>query len=409
MRNLAPRTITNATMKFFSFLILVYLARTLGPTQVGYFSVVFSVAGVAGVFIGLGIPYYMQKAIPSALAKGDHYSARSVFYSALRVGLIIFSLAVLGSLILHFLDPSFFGRAGAWNILVLALPFAVIAYYSSVGEGVFIASESLHRILHVEILREILRFLFVVVLVSVFRNYIAAVSGYILAYFFFDLTVLHLAPRLLPWLRGDYSVKIFSVVRSALPYLFFSIATMFLVYTDTIMLAYLRPMSDVGIYRVAMSAISATLALLPFTVVSMPTLSRHASQGTLRSAYRRILRGALSISLAAIPFLYLFAPYIIPFVFGSQFSPSVGVFYVLLWLLPLKIVYNLNIQSIVALGRDKEQIVYPLLAGALNVVLNYFFILRWGIYGAAAATVLSLLFATVLSGVRLISLFRKPI
>ena len=238
--------------------------------------------------------------------------------------------------------------------------------------------------------RDFFRVLLVLSLVYLFRSFVPAVLSYILvfgAYAYFLLRILR--RYLIP--SSDLSI-----LRGALPYLFFGLASMLLAYTDVLMLSYFRPMSDVGYYKIAQLVITSTIAVLSVVSVSLPTLSRAATFGQLRRKFLQLVLFAISLATLADILLYFFGPQLIVFFVGSQYLASAPILYALLPLIPFYFIYALGVQAIIAIGREKEQVIYPLLAGSFNVVLNYFLIQEYGTVGAALATSASMGIAALL-------------
>lgn len=380
----------NVVSKLAGLIITLYLARFLGPTQLGYFSFVAAAASTLAMIFSFGIPGYVQNHVPALLARGREREAKELLGAALHVITITSILAFLVAILLGILAQNFFRRSAGLLLFSLAGAYAIVRIFNGLAESSFVALHKLYLALRAALARDFFRVLLVLSLVYLFRSFVPAVLSYILvfgAYAYFLLRILR--RYLIP--SSDLSI-----LRGALPYLFFGLASMLLAYTDVLMLSYFRPMSDVGYYKIAQLVITSTIAVLSVVSVSLPTLSRAATFGQLRRKFLQLVLFAISLATLADILLYFFGPQLIVFFVGSQYLASAPILYALLPLIPFYFIYALGVQAIIAIGREKEQVIYPLLAGSFNVVLNYFLIQEYGTVGAALATSASMGIAALL-------------
>lgn len=96
--------------------------------------------------------------------------------------------------------------------------------------------------------------------------------------------------------------------------------------------------------------------------------------------------------------LFVFAPIIIALLFGNQYKESVGIFRLLCLNYFIFSSYRKLYGNIIALIKKvKVNFVNTALAGILNIVLNFFFINKYGAMGAAVATICVSIFTTAFS------------
>ena len=388
----------NIFSKIVGLILTVLLARYLGPAQLGYFSFVVSVAGALVMIFGFGIPGYIQRHVASRdEICGD---AGSIVSAAVCLSFRLAFLSFVSAIILGVIAKTFFGRESAILLFSLAGLYSIPMLLGGIFESVLIALHKLHRALTPSVLRDILRLLLVVIAVNVFRNFVSVVLSYALAFTLYSF----LLYRVVREFSSGPPESARNVLAAAVPYLFFGLANMLLSYTDVVMLSALCPISEVGYYRVAQLTVSAILSLLPIAAVSLPTLSRAAVRGELKRKFLMLILLSVLVSALSILLFSAVGPYLILWFFSSQYAPSIPIFRILLFLIPSSFVYSLSIQALVAAGREKEQVVYPLIAGALNIILNYALILRFGVIGAAIATVVSMAVAGFVASARLMFL-----
>lgn len=400
-RNLGPRTIMNVFSKLAAFIITIYLARVLGPAQYGYFSFVIALAGIFSIFAGLGVPGYLQKELP----RSNKARASALFYTSLLIVSLVLLFVELSSILAGNFLVTIFDRPGARILVALAGAYTTALVLMFLLEYTLIALHRLDRALFPAILRDVLRILLVVSLVSVAPTYLSPLTAYFISFILYSAALLTILRHILG--RPSGFVPFHDVIIHSLPFLFFGLASVLLAYTDIVMLSVFRPVSEVGIYRVSVQALTALLAIIPIVHVSLPTLSKSAAEGRLRKTFLRLVFFSLAVSAIIIPVLYVLAPVLIPLFFGDSYTPGIPVFRVFLFFLPAYFIYALGIQVLVSKNRDWEQIIYPLLAGAVNVVLNYLLIQYFGMIGAAIATVASMYIAAALVSLRLLLFARR--
>ncbi len=163
---------------------------------------------------------------------------------------------------------------------------------------------------------------------------------------------------------------------------------------DILMLGWMVPVSQVGIYRVAVQGASlVAFSLLVVNFVIAPEIAKLYVQGAQEKLQKMITWSARMVLAMALPVAVIFWLYgkeIINLVFGSDFSQA--------WT-PLVILSCGQLISAAAgsvgyilnmTGHERDVMVGVTLAAAVNIVLNWFLIPRYQAAGAAWATGVSM-------------------
>ena len=181
------------------------------------------------------------------------------------------------------------------------------------------------------------------------------------------------------------------IFKTAWPFGLLSIMGIIMLNTDIIMLGWLTTPSDVGYYAAAQKLIQLLYVLPTLISISLfPALARILTKSKEQAAI--ILGKALTIIIIlAIPIALLgviFADFIINLVFGSAYLPAVNSFRILM--LSILIVYPSSLlgQAIFAYDRQKAFIGLVVWSALGNVIFNFLLIPKFGIAGAAIATVI---------------------
>ena len=156
---------------------------------------------------------------------------------------------------------------------------------------------------------------------------------------------------------------------------------------DLLVVNHFRGSAEAGVYSVA-TQFSLLLMLLPGVIATLlfprVTAEQDARGETTWLITRQTAIIMLACCLASVPFSFL-----LPFIYGAAFSDAT-----VLLLILLPGVYLIGLESVLvqhfnALGLPRAIPLYWLITLALNLVLVFGFVPRFGAYGAAIASTLS--------------------
>jgi len=205
-----------------------------------------------------------------------------------------------------------------------------------------------------------------------------------------------------PWRRvpGD-GVSMWWLARLGLP-VFASTTFGIVSYrVDTVMIMEMLGKVGAGIYTIGHRLLDLMLILPNIVGLAMfPSLQRyreHATQADVERMGERALRYlhltmfplALASALAAAPLIHVIAE-------SGHLGPSIRVFRIVVWGLPIQAASHVYNRLLIAVGRERSFVKISLAAMVTNVSLNLALIPRFRWYGAAAATICSLLLSQVL-------------
>jgi len=178
---------------------------------------------------------------------------------------------------------------------------------------------------------------------------------------------------------------------------FSSLMSMIYDQIDVVMLKYLRPDAELGTYVASYGLMTMAMSFLPILgQVFLPLLSETAGQGRNaqnRNAEKRYLRwfGNATVGLA-LPIAvggFILAVPLTQLVFGSQYSGSGILFRWLMLTIITGPAASYCGAQLIPNGREKKYLVAVLAGASTNVVLNLFFIPKYGALAAAFTTAFS--------------------
>jgi O-antigen/teichoic acid export membrane protein len=159
---------------------------------------------------------------------------------------------------------------------------------------------------------------------------------------------------------------------------------------DSVLLGFLRGPTVVGWYNAAykLLLVGISVALTYFTGL-FPALSRAYVDN--RDEFRHLVRSTTELWLGCIvPFVVagtFLADPIVRFLFGSAYASSAAPFRILLWSAALVVLRWVYMDSLRASGHQNLDLRCAITSASLNVGLNILLIPRFGMVGAASATV----------------------
>ena len=363
--------------KLLKFFVVVLAARALGPEGYGVFSYTLSFVGLFFIFSDMGI---------GTLVVRD-YHHRLDLPSYLKTSFMLKVFFAIGAGIL--------AAVGFWFGVFPVELYALLVLF-------FVISNI--RDFAVSLLRALQRMEYEFI-VHVVESLVVLVAG-------FSLFMLHPSPAIL---ASAYAIGSFVGLASAyyyvrnnnlfaapwsltiarqltfsgFPMALFGLTSFIFFSTDQLLLGFFRGSADVGYYAVVARSISIA-ALIPAFLSSalFPSLSQHINNPTLRARLFNnvlLILGIAGAGIAAAGFFL--APFVIPYIFGPEYIPSVRVFQVLVWII-IFLFPNIFLDYFL-FARNKQWLDFGITfsAALLNLILNIAFIPVYGMYGAAIASI----------------------
>ncbi len=210
--------------------------------------------------------------------------------------------------------------------------------------------------------------------------------------------------RTFPFLK--YKVAEFSVVAKrlltfAVPVFATAAGGKVIGYIDTLILTYFRSSAEVGIYNAILP--TALLFIYIGTAVSSVVfplsaeLSAQKNVTKIKEGVRLLYSYLLLAATPVIGLALVFAPFFMRILFGEEYLSGSGAFQILVLGVLLYLTAAINHTLLSALGKPWLVTMIILSSAAINVILNFLFIPRLGIWGAAIATSVSYTLALVWS------------
>jgi len=374
-----------------SVFVVGYIGTTVGPENFGKFILSLSFASLFAFFGNLG-----TRTVATGDMASDKENAFEVFSHFMSVKIVLAVVAATLTVVAAYILPN--PADTRYLILIAALSQTFIMIYKA-PHAVFEAFQEMHYIVMVEMAARTL----VIVAVLYFLWNGAGITTVALCYAGGNVFELFLSYYLLrknffaiPPLFKVYRKQV-ALLRRALPFAFMGIFTILINEFDKIMLSQMASETAVGIYGAA-SRIHRNFYLINDSILTamFPAVVALYSQGDLGKFRDKVGFLATVLMGVTLPLAFgtmLLSDEIIAMIYrGGDYANSATVLSLLVWTIPLAAL-NAAIYCVLFCKEKHNQMAVANFAMMLlNVALNFLLIPRYSYSGAAAASLITVIF-----------------
>lgn len=376
-----------------SFVAKIIIIRYITQSQYGIYQQAITVVSIFTTIAGLGLKGGVTRQI-SYYREKDSSKVSAYIGSSLVVGLV--SSLIFSAFIYLFAKPiayNFFQDSNLvfpLRVVSFSLPMVLLGgIFVSILRG-FERPEG--RVLFKDITTNLVRvvgFGFVVLLgLSFFGVLYVFVFSCLFAFLVLGLYAEFKIPSGVG-VNFDFSTAKKLLVFS-LPLLGAGVLATIMNWADTLIIGFYEVSESVGLYRGAYPLAKLIPSFLTATgFLYLPLVSKLEaadSRRKLKRIYQIVTKWIFSGAFPIFLLLFLFPEAILKFFFGVEYVPASNVLRVLSFGFMFHAFLGLNAQSLVAVGKTRQNFYGSLTGVVANVVLNIILIPYWGILGAAIAS-----------------------
>lgn len=381
------------------FFTQVAIVRLFGPEVFGLYILGLALVKFVEVASRFGLDTGSMKFV-SIYHRDDPARTRGTILSAVGMSFLIgMVMGVFLYLSANFFAEVLFHKAEIKNIIrtfAFCIPFVSSSFVAAS------ATQGFHTTKYAAYIKDIIQpttnFLLVLVFSFTSLKLMGVVYAFIISYFLtFILSLFFLRKIYLDSttkkIRAIFEVK--DLLRYSTPLVFHSFLMYLFIWTDILMLGYFSTSIEIGIYRAA-SLVPMLISLMPMACDSIyaPVIADLFNKGKIErfaKALKTATRWGFLITLPAL-IIIVFSSDIIMAIFGSEFIKKGSPI-----LITLAIAEFVGYAAggvgttLVMTGRQKLELLNSIVMVIINIMLNYFFIPKFGGLGAAIATGISFL------------------
>ncbi len=390
--------------QFLRYFSTIILARLVGVSYLGMYSLGTSITTLASVLAKAGMDVGLMRSISGKDLGLERNQLRQDIYSSLKIG-ILFSLLVMIILICSsgwLVENVFRASSLLRNVLIVnavAIPFITLNMISIHATQGFQLLK--YKIFIEYILNPTILLLSVILIYYTLSAELVIILPLIVASIICSIFSSMILKKIInvdifkTWkAKMDTEILLFS-----LPIMFTVILGTMLHWLDIIMLGYFTNTETVGLYHpIIRTAGMQNTILIAFSGIFAPMFSKYFAQSDrqkMQHIYRIVTRWILTMIVPIFIFILLFSKKIM-LLFGAEFLPVADVLILLTVGTSIFALFGISGSILVVSGYQKLNLVNTLLATILNIILNIVLIPKYGLAGAAWATVISLTFIAIL-------------
>jgi len=380
------------------YLLTLVIANLFGAKGLGDYVLAITILRLFTLLAKLGLDTTSIRFIAS-FASQNKWS--SIFRFRKQVVIILSFSTVIASLLMYFLAEPIadlintnykYIKLNAF--LILPMSFFMLHYESLRG---------LKRIAEFSFFYMVSQALFTIVSLLIIYQFITTSDVPIYAYFVSVIIV-----SILSFLSFKYSVKKLSdskesadleiisyanLLKISIPLMFAQSVQFIMAWTDKLMLGSMSTSEEVGIYHTAFKlSMFATVALMSINSIASPKFAEMYAKNDMKGLRKIVRQSTKMIFWTSVPLVIIFFmfPEFLLGLFGEEFKVGVNAF-ILLSCGKLFSSFSGSVGNILQMTGNQNILAKILFfAAILNIVLNLYLIPKYGIDGAALASVISI-------------------
>ncbi|OGI95633.1 hypothetical protein A2917_03730 [Candidatus Nomurabacteria bacterium RIFCSPLOWO2_01_FULL_42_17] len=372
--------------------LIVYAARELGAGGWGIFAYALSIASLLMIFSDIGIENLVAREISQR--KDDH---KMFISAAFLLKSIVLTISIA---LVIFISPYISNITEARGLF---LTIAVIFFFDVIRNMGFAINRVMEKMEREMLTKVIMNFVILglgIALININPSPLSlaiayatgSVAGALLILFFIRKSIVEFITK-----TNTEAIKL--VLKTALPFALIALVGSIMANTDIFMLGIWKAPEDIGLYAAAQRFFS-FIVIIPSMIAtaSFPLMARLANKDNEK--FKITLEKILAIfMLIGMPTAFgglILANQIIPLVFGQAYLGAIPVFQILMIMLLVSFPLLVLINSIFVYNQQKKLVMANIFGVVMNVILNFFLIPKFGITGAAAATLASTAMITLI-------------
>lgn len=392
-------TVSEIIFNLSGFVIHSVVGRMLGPADYGRYGLVITLTTMVIILIGNGIPTAMSKYL------SEVFETKPALVKVIKRQSIILQSIIIGSITVIFylsapliakvlgdptLTPLF--RISTWIIPTFAMASFYFSYYTGLHKF------GIQSIL--KILRSIFKIVFIIGLAYLYKvpgsinGYTISTLALFIIAFIIDKTVVS---RELKKKEAEMTIQEKpsfdwkKLVSYAWQIVIFFLAYELLISIDLYMVkGILHDDYFTGIYNASL-----TVGRIPYyvfyalTVILLPVISKTTSENDHKKTAEIIEQSLRLMLILLVPSVILMSIYSRPIIrlfYSHQYIGAAYPMSILVWGVGFLTIYYVFCFVMSGAGKVKKPMIMSLMGLALNAILNYVLIKRYGITGSAIAT-----------------------
>lgn len=382
LKNTFILTVSELFLKIIGFLWVVFLAHTLSVELYGRYNLVNSFIAIFSFLPDMGVGLILIREIAKNRKKAPIYLGNSFLLNGLLAIFTVFVITAMSFILNYPTEVKYLMGIASLTLFLSTIRSVGVVYF----EGI----EQMQVPALLNSFNTVITLAFACV---------GLLLGFGLAGVFWGMLLGTIISLTVTWVNlKRVTFPVFQFDQTLIKHLFFegmplglaAFAALIYMRIDTIMLNQFLGERSVGIYNSATPFVFGLIQLLnvPFMGALFPTLTRLSKENTGRFV-NATKKSLLVIAFWSIPIaigVSLFSQ-IIPLVFGAKYAAAVPVLRIAIFVVPFASLSALLYKILIVLHRQKVYLFISICGAVASAILNLILIPKFGVEGAAMASV----------------------
>ena len=383
----------------FDVLIKRMLTSYLSPADFGIYALALTIVSITGVVATLGLTDGVPRYIAFFRGRNEEHKIHELIISAIVMGIIASVIAMLLSPFIfeHLIGKGFDERSqtlAVIHIMVLAIPFTILLNLAtSVYRGFDRMSVNMY---FYNIIRPVSLIIFIMVAVY-FGVSLRGVVLFDLFSMIFTFGIMSIYciknPPFKAKLQLRFGKPTKQLIRYSFPLLITTTLLNLMTWTDTFMLGYFKSTDVVGIY----SAVYPLVGFLSMLIGSMgyayiPVIAKLYGENKtelIGSIYQITTKWCFLLTFPVFALMFVYPEELLTRVYGAHYAAGATALRILALGFITNSYFGFNYHTIMASGKSDLLMKCSFASAITNVFLNFAFVPRYGMLGAAVASSIS--------------------
>ncbi len=395
VRGSAMLFLMTAVASLFGYAIRMILTRTIPKVSYGYIYSAMSFIGLLGIFFDFGLVYAVIRFTAFYMGRKNYSKVKEILLMSLMTKIILATVVLLPVIVFSKEISAWFFHTSNYEILtIIAITnFFSIFYYVfrgfTQGTQHFFAYSLGEPIMMGIVLLAVIAFPKSALHVA----YAYLISSVLISAFYIAFNIAKERKIFKAPIKKFDIGTMKEILRFSVPVFFSSIGYTIITRTDVAMLTYFKGLEQVAYYQVAIPTsqvlwkIVASIAPIVSPVVtSMFSLN---SKDSIRKSFSFVVKISMIFVIPATFAMFLYPKIIIRILFGNSYVQAASALQILSIVAIFYTYVTIMTTFIGAKGDTKKISTAVMISAITNVIFNWILIPKFGINGAAAATLMS--------------------
>lgn len=369
--------------KILGLVLIIYVARVLGAVEYGKFTFAFSFVSALVLFSDLGVIDIVTREFSRDKEKEKEFSA------IITLDLILSA----GALMLMFLGSFFITSDPVIRQIIWVLSFFIlITSFFGIFYSFLRSRQKMEYEAGIKILQDVIMVVAAFFVIFYFPSAINLSYGYLfsnLVALFFLLLFFH---SYFQSLKLSWNKEVFKILKISWPLSLGFMSSWVYITIDSIMLGYFNLLAENGWYSAASKIALATAIPVELVIRSFyPALSNFfiTSKEKLQKIWDYLMELMILLTIPIVTGGIVLAPKIINFFYGSNFSPAIYAFQLLIFLVGIGFVsYPFSLILVVS-DQQKKNFTLIVSGAMMNIILGFVLIPIYNFYAIIIASIIS--------------------